>query len=132
MKIIKVISLIIVVLLFSWKPTLPDLTKRDRIKQLKKYGFYLCMEHNQIRIDSTFRFSNDHIGGVIFFHYELEGLEKTKDFVTKNAQFEFPNGLLKNEMSDPKANLICLDCFDFYKSKALHRFVRKMERELRE
>lgn len=46
MKIIKVISLIIVVLLFSWKPTLPDLTKRDRIKQLKKYGFYLCMEHN--------------------------------------------------------------------------------------
>ena len=83
MKIIKVISLIIVVLLFSWKPT-------------------------------------------------LEGLEKTKDFVTKNAQFEFPNGLLKNEMSDPKANLICLDCFDFYKSKELNRFVRKMERELRE
>jgi len=52
--------------------------------------------------------------------------------VIQNTQFEFPNGLLKNEMGDPKANLICLDCFDFYKSKELNRFVGKMERELRE
>ena len=37
MKIIKVISFIIVVPLSSCKPTLPDLTKRDRIKLLKKY-----------------------------------------------------------------------------------------------
>jgi len=69
------------------------------------------------------------LGGVVFFHY---GLDEIKDFVNQNTQFKFPNGLLKNEMGDPKANLICLDCFDFYKSKALHRFVRKMERELRE
>ena len=117
MRIIKLISLIIVVLLSSCKPTLPDLTKRDRIKLLKKYAFYLCM---------------DHIDGVVFFHYGLEGLEKTKDFVIQNTQFEFPSGSLKNEMGDPKANLICLDCFDFYKSKELNRFVRKMERELRE
>ena len=93
MKIIKVISFIIVVLLSSCKPTLPDLTKRDRIKLLKKYAFYLCMDHNYNRIDSTFRFPKDHIGGVVFFHYGLEGLEKTKDFVTQNTQFKFPNGL---------------------------------------
>ena len=132
MRIIKLISLIIVVLLSSCKPTLPDLTKRDRIKLLKKYAFYLCMEHNYNRIDSIFRFPNDHIDGVVFFHYGLEVLEKTKDFVIQNTQFEFPSGRLKNEIGDPKANLICLDCFDFYESKELDRFVRKMERELRE
>ena len=129
MKIIKVISFIIVVLLSSCKPTLPDLAKRDRIKLLKKYAFYLCMEHNYNRIDSIFRFPNDHIGGVVFFHY---GLDEIKDFVNQNTQFKFPNGLLKNEMGDPKANLICLDCFDFYESKELDRFVRKIERGQRE
>jgi len=87
------------------------------------------MEHNYNRIDSIFRFPKDHIGGVVFFHY---GLDEIKDFVNQNTQFKFPNGLLKNEMGDPKANLICLDCFHFYKSKELNRFVRKMERELRE
>ena len=86
------------------------------------------MEHNYNRIDSIFRFPNDHIDGVVFFHYGLEGLEKTKDFVIQNTQFEFPSGLLKNEMGDPKANLICLDCFDFYESKELDRFQRKIER----
>ena len=52
--------------------------------------------------------------------------------MNQNTQFEFPSGRLKNEMGDPKANLICLDCFDFYESKELDRFVRKIERGQRE
>ena len=82
MKIIKVISFIIVVLLSSCKPTLPDLTKRDRIKLLKKYAFYLCMEHNYNRIDSTFRFPKDHIDGVVFFRpFCKKNRERTKRII---------------------------------------------------
>ena len=80
MKIIKVISFIIVVLLSSCKPTLPDLTKRDRIKLLKKYAFYLCMEHNYNRIDSTFRVSERPYRRGRIFSLWVRGFRKDKGF----------------------------------------------------
>lgn len=103
--------------------------KKEVVKELKTFALCSCVNKNYSQIDSTF-YSSDVTNSYILQSSPLsidqyERFSKFIDDKTKDMYKEIPYG----SYDAPKANMIFYFCLEFYESKQLDNFIKKMLKE---
>lgn len=97
-------------------------SKREKVELLKEYALCDCLYTNYIAVDSTFR-SKDASKSFIFQVKLIDHrlLDKMEEYTRKNTS----NYYKMPAMESIYVNYIFLYCIEFYKSKELHKFIKK-------
>ena len=99
---------------------------QNTIKELKRYALYNCIVHNYHLVDSlcdTHDYTSSHIFEVKQISNEL--MDEVRNFTIENTK-DFYKEPLPALLYDEKANYVCYLCADFYESKKLHSFIKKL------
>ncbi|WP_123868055.1 hypothetical protein [Chryseobacterium lactis] len=116
---------LIMMLLFSI-----NLSAQYKVSEIKKYAFNRCLQYNYSKIDSTFydvyKDGSGVKSSVIGKFIEDQDLKnKVNDYtIAKTNEYYSKKNNLHFESGDK--NTITYDCFDFYESKELDGFIKKM------
>lgn len=99
---------------------------KKEIHIIKKYAMYKCLMNNYSQADLTFK-SHDYTASYVFqiekVDYNL--LDKIDKYVLDNTSSFYKDGISEN-LEDEKANYICWKCIDFFESKKLEKYIKKI------
>ncbi|MBF4516160.1 hypothetical protein IRZ71_07400 [Flavobacterium sp. ANB] len=123
-KIKQGIYLLIVLLIYS------KTIAQNKVAEIKKYAFNKCISYNYQKIDSTFYKNYKDASGV---QISVNG-NFIEDDILKNKIIDFTinvTGLyysLQNNLhfETGDKNIIFCNCFDFYESAELEKFIKKL------
>ncbi|AZA81940.1 hypothetical protein C1637_24755 [Chryseobacterium lactis] len=107
-----------------------NLSAQYKVSEIKKYAFNRCLQYNYSKIDSTFydvyKDGSGVKSSVIGKFIEDQDLKnKVNDYtIAKTNEYYSKKNNLHFESGDK--NTITYDCFDFYESKELDGFIKKM------
>lgn len=101
-------------------------SQSKEIQTVKKYALQKCLKENYNSIDSTFT-SHDYSASYIvqIKNADPNILNKVNDFTIKNTSQYYKMGVSEN-LEDSKANYVFWHCMDFYESKELDNYIRKI------
>ncbi|MCC9020620.1 hypothetical protein [Flavobacterium lipolyticum] len=99
---------------------------KDEVHLLKQYSLQKCLKINYHSVDSTF-ISHDYSASYMLQvkNADYNMLNKLDDFTAKNTSQFYEMGVSEN-LEDSKANYIFCHCMDFYESKELDKFIKKV------
>lgn len=99
---------------------------KENLKTLKKYALHKCLLNNYIKADSSF-ISHDYTASYVFQikSIDFELLNKIDEYVEKHTSNYYKTDVVEN-LEDNKANYICWYCIEFYESKELEAFIKKL------
>lgn len=99
---------------------------KEEIQTVKKYALQKCLKENYNSIDPTF-ISHDYSASYIvqIKNADPNILNKINDFTIKNTSQYYKMGVAEN-LDDSKANYVFWHCMNFYESKELDNYVRKL------
>lgn len=103
---------------------------QDKLTEVKKYAFDKCLSYNYQKIDSNFYNTYKDASGVQFsingnFLENDELKNKIIDYtINETGQYYSIKNNLHFETGDK--NIIFYNCFDFYQSKKLDSYIRKL------
>ncbi|MCA6068707.1 hypothetical protein JI747_016180 [Chryseobacterium sp. RG1] len=116
-------KIINIVLLFFFNAILSAQTE---VGNLKKYSLHKCLSSNYKKADPSF-VSHDYSASYIFQlkKADYNNLNSIDTFVDKTTGDYYKRGVMEN-LEDANANYIFWYCMDFYQSKELDSFIKKI------
>jgi hypothetical protein len=106
---------------------------QNKVIEIKKYAFNKCLSYNYQKIDSTFYVTYKDASGVQIsingnFFANDDFKKKIIDYtIDVTRLYHFQKNNLHFETGNK--NIVFCNCFDFYESKELDKFVKKLLRK---
>lgn len=112
---------------------IPFFLQAQDVKNVKKYAFFKCLKFNYQKIDTNFWDNYRDASGIMIsldgsFFENPKFQDKIIDFVDKET-VDFHSNEISLHLETGYKNIVFCRCLDFYESKLLDRFIRKLLKE---